>query len=206
MTQFYLISPPKIELQQFLPDLRSCLETGLVGVFQLRLKDITPQQLREIVPLLRDVCHEYDVPILLNDYVHVAHDMGCDGVHLGQGDMPIADARTILGGDKIIGVTCHNSKDLAYNAAEEGAEYVAFGAFYPTATKDSGFIAKPNLLRDWSDTTTVPCVAIGGITADNCAPLIESGADFIAVLSAVWHNKQGVMAGIEAFRPYISVI
>lgn len=199
-TSLYLISPPSIELAKFLPQLESALTTGLVSVFQLRLKNIEIQDLRALIPPIRDLCHDHDVPLLLNDHVHLAADMGCDGVHIGQSDMAYTDARALLGADKMIGVTCHNSKDLAYDAAEAGADYVAFGAFYPTTTKDSGYRATPDLIRDWVDTTTVPCVAIGGITADNCQPIVAAGADFIAVVSAVWGHPDGAAAGVAAFK------
>ena len=200
MASLYLISPPRIELAKFLPELESAFATGLVSVFQLRLKDIEPKDLRALIPPILDICRTHEVPMILNDFAHVARDLDCDGVHIGQKDMALADARAILGFDKIIGVTCHDSKDLAFDAAEGGADYVAFGAFYPTTTKDYGFRPKPDLLRDWSELTIVPCVAIGGITPDNCAPLIAAGADFIAVVSYVWQHPKGAKAAVEAFR------
>ena len=136
MASLYLISPPTIELAKFLPELESAFESDLVAVFQLRLKDLEMQDLRAVIPPVRELCRFYGVPFILNDYVHLAADMGCDGVHIGQKDMTMNDARAVLGSDAIIGVTCHDSKDLAFDAAEAGADYVAFGAFYPTKTKD----------------------------------------------------------------------
>ncbi len=203
MTKLYLISPPQIALSEFLPELDGALSTGLVSVFQLRLKELEAHELRQLIPPIRDLCHGHNVPILINDHVHLAVDLNCDGVHLGQQDMKLAEARKILGQSKSIGVTCHNSKHLAMVAAEAGADYVAFGAFYPTKTKDSGYRAEIDLLRDWSELTTVPCAAIGGITPDNCKPLLDAGADFIAVVSAVWGHSQGAKAGVEAFKEYI---
>ena len=195
----YLISPPTIELAKFLPELESAFESDLVAVFQLRLKNLEMQDLRAVIPPVRELCRFYGVPFLLNDYVHLAADMGCDGVHIGQKDMTMNDARAVMGDDAIIGVTCHDSKDLAFDAAEAGADYVAFGAFYPTKTKDYGFRPTPDLLRDWSELTTVPCVAIGGITPDNAAPLVDAGADFIAVVSAVWDHPDGAKIAVEGF-------
>lgn len=202
--QLYLISPPQISLDQFLPQLDDVLSTDLVSVFQLRLKDMPMVAIERALPPIIEVCHNYNVPLILNDYVELAARFDCDGLHLGQQDMPIADARKILGPDKMIGATCHDSKHLAMEAAEQGADYVAFGAFYPTTTKDYGFRPKPDLLRDWSDGSLIPCVAIGGITPDNCQPLIESGADLIAVVSYIWQNSKGPKAATEAFRPFLA--
>ncbi len=203
VTQLYLISPPQISLSQFLSELEGVLSTRLVSVFQLRLKDIEASALRQVIAPIRDLCHAHGVPIILNDHAHLAAELNCDGVHLGQQDMKLIDARKILGAHKSIGITCHNSKHLAMVAAEQGADYVAFGAFYPTKTKDSGYRAEIDLLRDWSELTTVPCVAIGGITPGNCKPLVDAGADFIAVVSAVWEHPNGAKAGVEAFKEYI---
>lgn len=206
MSQLYLISPPQISLDQFLPELDVALSTGLISVFQLRLQDMPMVAIERTVEPVLEVCHAHDIPLIINNYVDLAHRYDCDGVHLGQSDMPYAEARQILGPNKMIGVTCHDSKDLAFKAADAGAEYVAFGAFYPTKTKDSGYRPTVELLRDWVELTTVPCVAIGGITPDNCKPLIDAGADFIAVVSAVWEHDKGAKAGIEAFKLYISSI
>lgn len=204
MTQLYLISPPQIRLESFLPELDAALSAGLVSVFQLRLKDLEESQMAAHIPPVLEICRAHGVPMIVNDHVQLAARFDCEGVHVGQKDMSVREARQILGPDKTVGATCHDSRHLAMLAAEAGADYVAFGAFYPTKTKDYGFRPKPDLLRDWSDMTTVPCVAIGGITPENCAPLVEAGADFIAVVSYVWEHKSGAKAGIEGFRPFLS--
>jgi thiamine-phosphate pyrophosphorylase len=139
------------------------------------------------------------VAVLLNDRPDLAFETGCDGVHIGQGDAPYAAAREAVGPDGIVGVTCHDSRHLAMEAGEAGADYVAFGAFFPTATKDAPTQADPELLYWWNELFTVPCVAIGGITVENCRPLIEAGTDFLAVSSGVWDHPDGAAAAVAAF-------
>jgi thiamine-phosphate pyrophosphorylase len=141
---------------------------------------------------------------LLNDRPDLAAAAGCDGVHVGQSDASYAEARRLMGKDRIVGVTCHDSRDLAIDAAEAGADYVAFGAFYPTTTKPSKFRPEPDLLAWWSEMMTVPCVAIGGITARNCAPLVRAGADFLAVVTAVWNHPEGPGAAVREFNAAIA--
>jgi thiamine-phosphate pyrophosphorylase len=150
------------------------------------------------------LCHARDVAFLLNDRPDLARDLGCDGVHVGPEDMPYDEARRIVGNDATVGVTCRNSRHLAMELAEAGADYVAFGAFYPSSTKDASAQAEPDILAMWSETTTVPCVAIGGITVENCAPLVRAGADFIAVSAGVWQHPQGPAAAIQAFNAAIT--
>jgi thiamine-phosphate pyrophosphorylase len=149
------------------------------------------------------VVQERDVAFVLNDRPDLALETGCDGVHIGQQDTPYRDARRLLGDDRIIGVTCHNSRHLAMEAADAGADYVAFGAFFPTATKEPPTAADPEILAWWSEIMTVPCVAVGGITADNCRPLIAAGADFLAVSAGVWQHPEGPAAAVRAFRRQI---
>jgi thiamine-phosphate pyrophosphorylase len=150
------------------------------------------------------MCAARDIPLILNDRPDLAARFGCDGVHIGQDDTPYAEARRILGRDRIVGVTCHDSRHLAMEAAEAGADYVAFGAFYPTQTKPSNYRPQPELLRWWTEVMTVPSVAIGGITPENCAPLVQAGADFICVVSAVWQNPAGPGAAVKAFNRAIA--
>ena len=152
----------------------------------------------------RPVTQSRDVAFILNDRPDLAAATGCDGVHVGQQDASYRDARAALGADRIVGVTCHDSVDLAIDAAEAGADYVAYGAFFPTGTKAAKTRASPELLRQWSDVTTVPCVAIGGITIENCGALVEAGADFLAVIGAVWGHPQGPAAAVKAFNDAIS--
>jgi len=148
---------------------------------------------------LRPIAWDRGVAFIMNDRPDLALHAGCDGVHIGQDDTPYREARATLGADRIVGVTCHDSRHLAIEAADAGADYVAFGAFYPTATKEPKSRADPEILRDWSGATVVPCVAIGGITVENCGPLIEAGADFLAVSSGVWNHPDGAAAAVRAF-------
>ena len=164
----------------------------------------TDDTIRRSCEKLRALVQERDVAFILNDRPDLALELGCDGVHLGQQDTPAREARRLLGDDRIVGVTCHNSRHLAMEAAEAGADYVAFGAFHPSATKEPPTIADPEILGWWSEIMTVPCVAIGGITVDNCGPLIEAGADFIAVSAGVWQHPEGPAAAVRAFGTEIN--
>jgi len=146
------------------------------------------------------ITREYDVAFLINDRPDLARKAGADGVHIGQSDMPYRQARDILGADATIGVTCHNSRHLGLEAGEAGADYVAFGAFFPTQTKETRYIADPSLLQWWRDATTVPSVAIGGVTPENCGALVRAGADFLAVSSALWDCADGPAAAVKAFQ------
>lgn len=166
---------------------------------QLRLKDADDDTIRRAADLLRPVVHERDVAFLLNDRADLAVATGCDGVHIGQQDMPYARARKLVGAEAIVGVTCHDSRDLALTAAEAGADYVAFGAFFPTDTKEPLSSAEPEILAWWSEMMVVPCVAIGGITAANAAPLVAAGADFLAVSAGVWQHPDGPAAAVRGF-------
>ncbi len=160
--------------------------------------------IRRACDVLRPVAQERGVAFLLNDRPDLAAETGSDGVHVGQQDASYAEARALLGPDRIVGVTCHASRDLAMEAAEAGADYVAFGAFFPTTTKVSGHRADLEILRWWAEIMTVPCVAIGGITPENCGPLVAAGADFIAVVSAVWNAPDGPAGAVKAFEAAIA--
>ena len=203
-TRLYLVTPATLDPARFRDLLASALDAGDVACVQLRLKDASDDAIRRACDVLRPVAQERDVAFLLNDRPDLAAATGCDGAHVGQEDTPYAEARRILGPDRIVGVTCHASRDLAMEAAEAGADYVAFGAFFPTTTKASGHRAEPEILRWWSEIMTVPCVAIGGITPENCAPLVEAGADFLAVVSAVWNHPEGPAAAVKAFEKAIA--
>ena len=202
--QFYLLTPPTIELPAFGETLKAALDAGDVAAVQLRLKDAGDDAIRRACDLLRPVAQQRGVAFLLNDRPDLAAETGCDGVHVGQQDAPYGEARALLGADRIVGVTCHASRDLALDAAEAGADYVAFGAFFPTTTKVSGYRADLEILRWWAEIMTVPCVAIGGITPENCAPLVAAGADFLAVVSAVWAAPAGPAAAVKAFEAAIA--
>ncbi|RMF68351.1 MAG: thiamine phosphate synthase [Alphaproteobacteria bacterium] len=189
--RLYLISPPAFAPREFVRKLERALAGGDVAAFQLRLKPASDEEVLEAGRLLMPICHAHDVAFIVNDRPDLAVQLGADGVHIGQSDMDVRSARRIVGHERDIGVTCHASRHLAYVAGEQGADYVAFGAFFPSPTKDSGHRADPELLRIWHETTEIPSVAIGGITAENCAPLVEAGADFLAVSSWVWRHPEG---------------
>jgi thiamine-phosphate pyrophosphorylase len=202
--RLYLVTPPAFELDAFALQLAEALDGGDVACVQLRLKDAPDGAVRDAARTLMPVCHARDVAFIVNDRPDLAAQLGADGVHVGQEDTTYGEARALLGEDRIVGVTCHNSRHLAMVAAEAGADYVAFGAFFPTETKEAKTAAGPDILRWWSELMTVPCVAIGGITVGNCAPLVTAGADFLAVVSGVWGYPQGPGAAVEAFNEEIA--
>ena len=196
--QLYLISPPRIDAT-FVDSLRAAFDGGPVAAFQLRLKGLDEHAIARLADPLQRLCAERDVAFIVNDSIALAKRLGADGVHLGQGDGDPREARQVLGTAAQIGVTCHDSRHLAMEAGEAGADYIAFGAFYHTATKETTHRPDPSILSWWVTLFEIPCVAIGGITADNAAPLVKAGADFIAVSSAVWAHPQGPGAGVAAF-------
>ena len=198
--QLYLITPPKInDMPTFLRALREALSAAPVACLQIRLKDISGSDVIQAANAIIPVAHEFGTAVVINDDPQIAADTGADGAHIGQSDMDYLSSRKLLGADAIIGVTCHNSRDLAFEAANAGADYVAFGAFFDTPTKDPIARAELELLQWWSQAVEVPCVAIGGITPENCAPLIAAGADFLAVSSSVWNHPAGPGAAVKAF-------
>ena len=203
-TRLYLITPAAFDPAAFAGQLAAALDGGDVACVQLRLKDADDDSIRRAADMLRAVAQDREVAFLMNDRADLAAATGCDGVHLGQEDTPYAEARRYLGPDKIIGVTCHASAHLAMEAAELGADYVAFGAFFPTGSKMVQHHAELDLLRQWSEIMTVPCVAIGGITPENCGPLVSAGADFLAVIGAVWNHPGGPGAAVKAFLAAIA--
>ena len=196
--RLYLITPPELEAARFRDGLAAALDAGDVAAVQLRLKHATDDALRRAIDLLRPVAQTRGVAFLLNDRPDLAAATGCDGAHIGQDDMPATQARALLGG-LTLGVTCHASRDLAMAAGEQGADYVAFGAFHPSSTKSPPAMAEPGILTWWSELMELPCVAIGGITPANCRPLVEAGADFLAVSAAVWGDEAGPAAAVRAF-------
>ena len=176
------------------------LGSGDVASLQLRLKDVSDDEILRTGERLMRIAQARDVAFIVNDRPDLAKKLGADGVHVGQEDAPYAEARALLGPDKVVGVTCHNSRHLAMEAVEAGADYVAFGAFYPTTTKDAKTQAEPEILTWWQEIMEAPCVAIGGITVLNALPLVEAGADFLAVASGVWDHEQGPEAAVRAFN------
>ena len=201
--RLYLITPPRLDVARFRDDLAAALDAGDVACLQLRLKDASPDEVKSATEALMPVCHARDVAFILNDDAKLAHELGCDGAHLGQTDGDHAGARKLLAG-KILGITCHASRHLAMEAGELEADYVAFGAFFPTGTKEVLHRATPDILEWWSEMMEIPCVAIGGITAGNCAPLVRAGADFLAVVGAVWNHPDGPAAGVKAMNAAIA--
>ena len=200
--QLYLISPPAIG-PDFADMLAAALDGGPVAAFQLRLKGLDEHEIARLAEPVQRLCAAREVAFIVNDSIALARRLGADGVHLGQGDGDPREARRILGAAAQIGVTCHASRHLAMEAGEAGADYVAFGAFFPTATKDVLHHAEPAILSWWSTLFELPCVAIGGITAQNGRVLVEAGADFLAVSSAVWSHPGGPRAGVAAFTPIL---
>jgi thiamine-phosphate pyrophosphorylase len=201
--QLYLISPLDVS-GNFPAQLGKALSAGPVAAFQFRVKGIDQHKAAELADPLQEICNRHDVAFIVNDSVALAKRIGADGVHLGQGDGDPREARAGLGAQAQIGVTCHNSRHLAMEAAEAGADYVAFGAFYPTSTKKVEHHAEIETLELWSQFTEVPCVAIGGITPANAKALIDAGADFLAVSGAVWSHPDGPAAAVKAFNALLA--
>jgi thiamine-phosphate pyrophosphorylase len=199
--QLYLISP--LEVSGPFPDrLARALEAGPVAAFQFRVKGIDEHEAATLAAPLQRICADADCAFIVNDSVSLAKRLGADGVHLGQQDGSVAEARERLGREAQIGVTCHASRHLAMQAGEDGADYVAFGAFFPSETKQTEHRADTELLEFWSSVFEIPCVAIGGITPANCAPLVAAGADFLAVSQAVWSGDEA--AAVAAFHRAIA--
>ena len=203
--RLYLITPPIIgDPATFARTFEAACGGGDVAALQVRLKDVPEAAIAAAVRALQPIARARDVALILNDRPDLAAKFGCDGVHIGQGDGPYADARRAMGKDRIVGVTCHDSRHLAMEAAEAGADYVAFGAFFPTTTKDAPTRADPEILSIWQENMLIPCVAIGGITVENCRPLVAAGADFVAVSAGVWGYAGGPAAAVRAFNAEIA--
>lgn len=197
--QLYLISP--LDAGGDFPErLKGALGAGPVAAFQFRVKGVDQHQAARLAEPLQRLCAAHGVAFIVNDDAALAKRLGADGVHLGQGDGDPREARRLLGPGAQIGVTCHDSRHLAMEAGEAGADYVAFGAFYPTNTKATRHRPEPEILAWWSNLFELPCIAIGGITPDNARPLVEAGADFLAVLGAVWAHPDGPAAAVRAFE------
>ncbi len=198
--RLYLITPPSFDPERFLPELQAALGAGDVAALQIRLKDAGDAAIRAAVQALAPAAQARGVAVILNDRPDLARELGCDGVHVGQEDASYGDARRIVGSSAIVGVTCHDSRHLAMEAAEAGADYVAFGAFFPTTTKLAPAKADPEILTVWQQTMQTPCVAIGGVTADNAEELAAAGADFAAVSAGVWSHAEGPAQAVRALN------
>jgi thiamine-phosphate pyrophosphorylase len=202
--RLYLITPPALDPGRFADDLAAALDADDVAAVQLRLKPISDDALRRAIDVLRPVAQSRGVAFLLNDRPDLVRESGCDGAHVGADDMDVAAARRLLGPDLTLGASCYASRDRAMAAGEAGADYVAFGAFFPTITKEAPARAAPEILAWWAELMELPAVAIGGINAENCAPLVAAGADFLAVISAVWGHPAGPAAGVRALNAAIT--
>lgn len=198
--RLYLITPPAFQTNAFARDLAAALAGGDVAAVQLRLKPASDAAVLEAGTVLKPIVQAAGAAFIVNDRPDLAAKLGADGVHIGQQDASFAEARRVFGADGIVGVTAHNSRHLAMEAAEAGADYVAFGAFYPTDTKTPTHWAEPEILEVWQETMETPCVAIGGITIANAEPLVHAGADFIAVANGVWRHADGPEAAVRAFN------
>jgi len=200
----YLVTPPKLEPVPFADLLSVALDAGDVAAVQLRLKDVGDDDWRRAIDALRPVTQSRGVAFLLNDRADLVRATGSDGAHVGQEDMPAREARALMGPEATLGVTCKGSRGLAMQAGEDGADYVAFGAFFPSGTKEVTRFVEPEILQWWSELMELPCCAIGGITAENCAPLVQAGADFLAVVGCVWQHPDGPAAGVRALNAAIA--
>lgn len=203
--RIYLITPPRLDdLRAFSARLESALAAGDVAALQVRLKGVSEADIAKAVHALAPIARAHDVALILNDDPGLAARLDCDGVHIGQSDAPYAEARRLMGRDRIVGVTCHDSRHLAMEAAEQGADYVAFGAFFPTPTKDALTRADADLLTVWQETMETPCVAIGGITVETARGLVSAGADFLAVSAGVWSHDGGAAEAVRALNAAIT--
>jgi thiamine-phosphate pyrophosphorylase len=205
LSRLYLITPPRLDdLAGFGRVLAHALDAGDVAALQIRLKEVDDAIVAAAVDALTPIAAARDVAVILNDRPDLAAKLGCDGVHIGQDDAPYAEARRLMGRNAIIGVTCHDSRHLAMEAAEQGADYVAFGAVYPTATKEAKTRCELEIISIWQETMEVPCVAIGGITVETAREVARAGADFVAVSSGVWSHGDGPAAAVKALNAEIA--
>lgn len=214
--KLYLISPPSFKTDEMADNLRDAFKGGEIGAFQLRMKNkdyntgqfiAAPdeEKVREAIEILKPICHNYGCNFILNDNPKLAAETGCDGVHVGIEDITVKEAEKIVGKNMVVGASCYDSKDRAFQACEDGADYVAFGAFYDTKTKTPRGRPTTDLLKFWSTYSNIPCVAIGGIKVENAAPLVKAGADFIAVVTGVWQYNKGVSQAVKDFNTIFSL-
>ena len=203
--RLYLLTPPRLDdLAAFGRDLVRALDAGDVAALQIRLKDLLDREVAAAVQALAPLAQSRGVAVLLNDRPDLARDLGCDGVHIGQEDASYSEARRLMGPDATVGVTCHDSLHLAMEAAEAGADYVAFGAVFPTGTKEAKTRADLDLISGWAADMLTPCVAIGGLIRDNAREVARAGADFLAVSAGVWRHPEGPAAAVRAINAQIA--
>ena len=203
--RLYLITPETVDLRTFPDLLARALDAGDVAAVQLRLKNAADDAWKRAIDALRPVSQSRGVRFLLNDRADLVAAAGCDGAHVGQDDMPAREARRLMGPDRTLGVTCKSSVDLAEHAVQDGADYVAFGAFFPSTSKQVTNLADPEILRRWSERKMSPACAIGGITAANLAPLARAGAKLLAIIGGVWSHTEGPAAGVRAINAAITI-
>ena len=205
LCRLYLVTPPAIDDPAgFARELEAALSGGDVAALQIRLKGASDAHIGEVTRAVLPIAQDAGVAVIMNDRPDLAASLGCDGVHIGQDDASYAEARRAVGPDRVVGVTCHDSRHLAMEAAEAGADYVAFGAFFDTATKEPKTRADPEILTIWQESMMTPCVAIGGITAETAAGLAAAGADFLAVCAGVWGHPEGPAAAVAALNAEIA--
>ncbi len=204
MSEIYLISPQQITLKQFSYDLVSALETGLIPLFQLRLKNYEDKEVIKIATELRKICSDFDVKFIVNDSYKIALKARADGVHVGVDDDDIKSIKQIVGNNFIIGASCYDKKNLALSATTKGATQISFGAFFSSITKTSRGKPSPEILTWAKQEINLPIVAIGGINDENCSILVESGADYLAVISYVWQHEKGIEYAIKKMHNIIS--
>ena len=205
-SRLYIITPETFELNPFADSLGQALDAGDVAAVQLRLKNAPDDVWKRAIDVLRPVCQSRRVEFLLNDRADLVAASGCDGAHVGQEDMPAREARSLMGPSRTLGVTCKSSQDLADRAVRDGASYVAFGAFFPSTSKQVTNLADPEVLRRWAQRSKVPSCAIGGITAANLAPLVRAGASLLAIIGGVWGYPDGPAAGVRAINAAIKTV
>lgn len=205
LCRLYLITPPRLDdLAAFGHTLAQTLDAGDVAALQIRLKNVADEIVCAAVDALMPIAQARGVAVILNDRPDLATHMGCDGVHVGQSDASLAEARRTMGADAMIGVTCHDSLHLAMEAAEGGADYVAFGAFFPTTTKEAPTRAALDLLTGWQADMVIPCVAIGGITVETVRSIAHAGADFVAISAGVWAHADGPAEAVRTLNREIA--
>lgn len=206
LCRLYLITPPRLDdLAGFGHALAHALDAGDVAALQVRLKGVPDDIVVAACDALLPIAQARNVAVILNDRPDLAAKLGCDGVHVGQGDATLAEARRLVGKDRMVGVTCHDSLHLAMEAAEGGADYVAFGAFFPTTTKDAPTLCDPQILTGWQQAMVTPCVAIGGITVKTAREIALAGADFLAISAGVWRYRDGPAAAVKALNAEIAL-
>lgn len=203
MAKIYLISPPNFDLNNFAIKLEEAFKTRLISMFQLRIKNYNNAEIIKYISKIKEICNNYKVLLIINDYYDLAIQHGCDGVHVGADDKNIQEIRRIADKNFIIGASCYDSRDLAIQSAENGASYLSFGTFYPSKTKNSKGKPQPEILIWAKNNFNIPIVAIGGINADNCINLLNNKADFLAIISYIWDHPRGIKFAIESIENII---